>query len=101
MTAGDSPDRLRHESAFAALCGVSPVEVSSGPRKRHRLNIGGDRQANAALYRIVITRLRHDPVTRTYRDRRITEGKTPREVIRALKRYIAREIYTLLTYATP
>lgn len=101
ITAGDNPGRLRHEAAFAALCGASPVEISSGPKKRHRLNFGGDRQANAALYRIVLTRLRHDPTTRAYRDQRITEGKTPREIIRSLKRYIAREIYPLLTPATP
>ncbi|GAA2717583.1 IS110 family transposase [Actinoplanes palleronii] len=101
ITAGDNPGRLRHEAAFAALCGASPVEVSSGRTDRHRLNYGGDRQANAALYRIVLTRLRHDPATRAYRDRRRTEGKTPREIIRCLKRYIAREIYGFLLPATP
>jgi len=101
ITAGDNPDRLHHEAGFAALCGVSPVEASSGRNSKHRLNRGGDRQANAALYRIAITRLSHDPATRAYRDRRITEGKTPRYIIRTLKRYIAREIYPLLTPTTP
>jgi transposase len=96
ITAGDNPDRMGGEASFAALCGVSPVEKSSGKTERRRLNHGGDRQANAALYRIVLTRLRWDPATRAYLDRRIREGKTRREVIRCLKRYVAREIYPLL-----
>lgn len=96
ITAGDNPDRMGGEASFAALCGVSPVEKSSGKTERRRLNYGGDRQANAALYRIVLTRLRWDPATRAYLDRRIREGKTRREAIRCLKRYVAREVYPLL-----
>src|ERR1700754_438402 len=78
---------------------VSPVEMSSGKTRRHRLNRGGDRQANCALHTIVLARLRWDQRTRDYLDRRITGGKTRREAIRCLKRYIAREIYRLI--ATP
>jgi transposase len=96
IAAGDNPDRLTSDAAFAALCGVSPVEASSGKTTRRRLNRGGNRQANAALYRITLTRLRHDPRTRAYLDRRTTEGKTRREAIRCLKRYLARGIYILL-----
>ncbi|GAB2963400.1 IS110 family transposase [Micromonospora polyrhachis] len=96
ITAGDNPQRLRSERSFAALCGASPVDASSGRTSRRRLNRGGDRQANAALYRIVLSRLHTDPETRAYRDRRLSEGKTKREIIRCLKRYVAREIYTLL-----
>ncbi|MFJ9151870.1 IS110 family transposase [Streptomyces sp. NPDC102270] len=97
--AGDNPDRLASEASFAALCGVSPVEASSGKTQRRRLNRGGDRQANSALYTIVIARLRWDTRTRSYVERRVTEGKTRREAIRCLKRYVAREIYqALLTY---
>jgi transposase len=84
ITAGDNPERLGSEAGFAALCGVSPVEASSGKTQRRRLNRGGDRQANAALYRIALSRLRWDHRTRDYRNRRIAEGKTPREVIRCL-----------------
>jgi transposase len=101
ITAGDNPQRLHHEGSFAALCGASPVEASSGKTSRRRLNRGGDRQANAALYHIVFSRLRTDPATRAYRDRRLHEGKTRREIIRCLKRYVAREIYNLLQPATP
>lgn len=101
VTAGDNPDRLHSEASFAALCGVSPVQASSGKTHRRRLNRGGDRQANAALYRITLSRLRWDSRTRDYLDRRITEGKTRREAIRCLKRYIAREIYYLITNPTP
>ncbi|MEX5638043.1 transposase [Parafrankia sp. FMc2] len=82
IAAGDNPQRLASDASFAALCGVSPLEASSGKTHRHRLNRGGDRQANAALHRIVITRLRCDPRTRAYQQRRLAEGKTPREVIR-------------------
>ncbi len=96
ITVGDNPERLKSEAAFAALCGVSPIPASSGKTNRHRLNRGGDRQANAALYRIVIVRLRHDDRTKTYMQRRIAEGMTKTEVIRCLKRYVAREIYTML-----
>ncbi|MFL6146422.1 MAG: transposase, partial [Pseudonocardiaceae bacterium] len=97
IAAGDNPERLRSEASFAALCGVSPLEASSGKTTRHRLNRGGDRQANAALYRIALSRLRWDARTRDYLARRITEGKTRREALRCLKRYIAREIYQILT----
>jgi transposase len=96
IAAGDNPDRLRSEASFAGLCGVSPQQACSGKITRHRLNRGGERQANAALYRIAMCRLRWDARTRNYLSRRITEGKTRREAIPCLKRYIAREIYQLL-----
>jgi transposase len=96
ITAGDNPERLRKEASFAALCGASPVEASSGKTQRRRLNRGGDRQANAALYRIVLSRLRWDQRTRDYLERRLAEGKTRREAIRCIKRYVAREIYNLI-----
>jgi transposase len=96
VAAGDNPDRLVSEAAFSMLCGSSPVEASSGKTTRHRLNRGGDRQANAALYRIVIVRLRHHEATRQYAKRRTTEGKSKAEIIRCLKRYVAREIYSVL-----
>ena len=96
VTAGDNPQRLRSEAAFAMLCGAAPLPASSGRTHRHRLNRGGDRQANAALYRIVLCRLRWDPRTRAYAQRRTTEGMSKPEIIRCLKRYIAREIYTAL-----
>jgi transposase len=101
ITAGDNPARLRSEASFAALCGVSPIEASSGKTQRRRLNRGGDRQANAALYRITLSRLRWDPRTHDYLNRRTTEGKTRREAIRCLKRYIAREIYYLIIRHAP
>jgi transposase len=94
-SAGDNPGRLRTEASFAALCGTSPVEPSSGKVTRHRLNQGGNREANNALWRIVVVRLTCDQRTRNYLTRRRAEGKTDREIIRCLKRYIAREIYTL------
>jgi transposase len=99
VTAGDNPDRLHSDSAFANLCGVAPLPASSGKTtQRHRLNRGGDRQANAALYRIVLCRLRYDPATRAYVKRRTAEGLTKPEIIRCLKRYVAREIrHALLT----
>jgi transposase len=93
ITAGDNPGRLRSDAAFSHLCGSSPVPASSGRTNRHRLNRGGDRAANAALYRVVICRLRWDPRTRAYAERRTQEGLTKPEIIRCLKRYIAREIY--------
>nr|WP_107461317.1 IS110 family transposase [Streptomyces sp. MA5143a] len=96
ITMGDNPERLNTEASFAALCGVSPVEYSSGRRSTRRLNHGGDRQANAALHRIVFTRLRHDPRTQAYYERRTQEGKTRREIIRCLKRYAAREVFNLV-----
>ncbi|NEC89918.1 IS110 family transposase [Streptomyces sp. SID12501] len=96
ITMGDNPERLSTEASFAALCGVSPVEYSSGRRSTRRLNHGGDRQANAALHRIVFTWLRHDPRTQAYYERRTQEGKTRREIIRYLKRYAAREVFNLV-----
>lgn len=93
IAAGDNPDRLMDEASFAALCGVSPVEQSSGKTQRRRLNRGGHRQANAALYRIVQSRLRWDERTQTYLQRRTAEGRSRREIIRCLKRYVARELY--------
>jgi transposase len=97
ITAGDNPDRLDSESSLAHLCGVAPLPASSGKRSnRHRLNRGGDRQANKALYTITLSRLRYDQRTRDYAARRTNQGLTKREIIRCLKRYIAREIYTAL-----
>ncbi|EIZ79216.1 transposase [Novosphingobium sp. Rr 2-17] len=90
---GDNPQRIRSEAAFAKLCGVCPVPASSGKTSRHRLNRGGNRRANAALYRVALVRMRHHPPTREYIQRRTAEGKSPREIRRCLKRYIAREIY--------
>ncbi|MFE8957469.1 IS110 family RNA-guided transposase [Streptomyces iakyrus] len=101
ITMGDNPERLASEASFAALCGVSPVERSSGRRNYRRLNRGGDRQANAALHRIVFTRLRVDPRTQDYYERRIKEGKTRREIVRCLKRYAAREVYHLVKQLQP
>ena len=96
IAAGSNPDRLHSEAAFASLCGVSPVPASSGKTNRHRLNRGGDRQANAALYRIVVVRLCHDLRTQTYLRRRTAEGMSKIEVIRCLKRYVAREVYSII-----
>jgi transposase len=95
-TVGDNPGRLRSEASFAALCGASPVDASSGKQVRHRLNQGGDRQANSALWRIVFTRMAHDPRTQAYVERRTKEGKTLKEITRCLKRYVAREVYKSL-----
>ena len=99
VTAGENTDRLCSEAAFAMLCGVAPLPASSGRTHRHRLNRGGDRQANAALYRIVLCRLRWDDRTRAYVARRTAQGLSKPEIIRCLKRYIAREIFALLTSA--
>ena len=100
VAAGDNPQRLRTEATFAHLCGVSPLDASSGKNERHRLNRGGDRQANSALWHIVITRMVCDQRTRDYIARRATEGHTKKEAIRCLKRYIAREIYRELPRST-
>ena len=97
VTAGDNPHRLTSEASFAALCDASPVQASSGRIVRHRLNRGGDRQANNALWRIATIRLRTDPRTIEYAQKRQAEGKTRKEIIRCLKRYIARQVYQLLT----
>ena len=101
ITAGDNPERLRSEGSYAALCGVSPVEASCGKTRRRRLNRGGDRQADAALYRITLSRLRWDTPSQDYLRRRLAEGKTRREAVRCLKRYIAREIFTLIRPTPP
>jgi transposase len=100
VTAGDNPQRMRSEAAFAMLCGVAPLPASSGKTHRHRLNHGGDRDANCALWRIAITRMATDPHTRDYVQRRTKQGKDKKEIIRCLKRYIAREIYALLKPTT-
>ncbi|NEK87959.1 IS110 family transposase [Blastococcus saxobsidens] len=96
VTAGQNTDRLHSEPAFAMLCRVAPIPASSGKTNRHRLNRGGDRQANAALYRVVLCRLRWDPRTRAYVERRTKEGLSKKDIIRCLKRMIARELYYLL-----
>jgi transposase len=99
VTAGDNPGRLRSEAAWAHLCGTAPIPASSGKVTRWRLNRGGDRQANCALWGIVITRLRNDPRTQAYMTRRLAEGRSKPEVIRILKRYVAREVYRHLPRA--
>ena len=96
VAAGDNPERLRNEAAFAHLCGASPLDASSGKNQRHRLNRSGDRQANSALWHIVITRMVYDPRTTEYIDRRTKEGKTKKEAVRCLKRYVAREVFSFL-----
>jgi transposase len=93
VAAGDHPGRLRSEAAWAHLCAAAPIPASSGKVTRHRLNPGGDRQANHALWRIVITRMSSHPPTRAYVDRRTKEGLSKKEIIRCLKRYVAREVY--------
>jgi transposase len=90
------PGRLRSESAFAKLGGSAPIPASSGQIVRHRLNRGGDRDLNCALHTIVLARLKHDPQTRVYADRRAAQGKSPREIKRCLKRYVARRLFRLL-----
>jgi transposase len=96
---GDNPERIRSEAAFAKLCGACPIPASSGKTTRHRLNRGGNRRANAALYRVVVTRMRGHPPTLDYVRRRTTEGKSKTEIIRCLKRYVAREIFGYLCVA--
>jgi len=96
VAAGDNPERLHSEAAWAHLCGVSPLQASSGKVTRHRLDRGGDRQANSALWRIAMVRIAHDPETTAYFERRVKEGRSKPEVIRILKRYIAREVYRYL-----
>jgi transposase len=100
VAAGDNPQRLRSEAAFARLCGVAPLEASSGKVTRHRLNRGGNRQANHALYQIVISRLASDPETKRYVERRTKEGKSIAEIVRMLKRYVAREVYKQLPHTS-
>jgi len=96
IVAGDNPQRLGSEASFASLCGVSPVEASSGKVVRHRLNRGGNRHANRALHLICVVRMRIDERTRRYAARRASEGKSKKEIIRCLKRYVAREVYRVL-----
>jgi transposase len=93
VVAGDHPERLRSEAAWAHLCAAAPIPASSGKVTRHRLNPGGDRQANHALWQIVITRMSSHPPTRAYVDRRSKEGLSKKEIIRCLKRYVARQVY--------
>jgi transposase len=93
-TAGDNPDRLRSEAALAHLCGAAPIPASSGRTDRHRLNRGGDRAANNALHTIVLSRMRYEPRTRAYVDRRTKQGLTKKEIMRCLKRYVVREVHT-------
>ena len=97
---GDNPERLASEGAFARLVGVAPIEASSGKITRHRLDRGGDRQGNRALYLLAVGRMRWDPATRAYVNRRTAEGRTKPEIIRCLKRYIARELYPVLLATT-
>lgn len=92
VTAGDNRDRLRSEASFARLCGAAPIPVSSGRTDRHRLHRGGDRQANSALWRIALVRMGCHQETKDYVARRTAEGKTKTEIMRCLKRYIAREV---------
>jgi transposase len=99
VAAGDNPERLRSEASFASLCGVSPIEASSGKVVRHRLNRGGNRDANRALHMICVVRMGRDRRTREYVARRTAEGKSKLEIMRCLKRYIAREVYRVLVPA--
>jgi transposase len=96
VAAGDNPERLANDASFASLCGVSPVDASSGRQHRHRLNRGGNRDANRALWVVALVRLRCDPRTRSYVERRTGEGLSKPEILRCLKRYIAREVFKLL-----
>ena len=96
VSAGENPDRMRCEASFAMLCGAAPLPASSGKTRRHRLNRGGDRGANRALHLAVITRMRIDPRTQAYVARRTAEGRSKREIIRCLKRYLARELFPLI-----
>ena len=101
VAAGDNPGRMKSERSFAALYGSSPVQASSGQTVRHRLNRGGNRKANNALWRIATTRIQNDARTQAYVAKRETEGKNRKEIIRCLKRHIAREIYRLITDPPP
>lgn len=94
--AGDNPERLKSEAALAALCGTNPLQASSGKTVRHRLNRGGDRSANNALWTIAMVRMRSDPRTKAYVERRSKEGMSNKEIHRCLKRYIVRELYPLI-----
>lgn len=96
IAAGDNPGRMGSKDSFAALCGTSPIEASSGDVKRHRLNQGGNRQANCALHQIVLSRMKHDERTKAYVEKRKAQGKSKREIMRCLKRYVANEAYKAL-----
>ena len=96
VAAGDNPERLKNEATFAKVCGVAPLEASSGKQERHRLNRGGDRQANSALWHIVFTRMVSDPRTRHYIERRMKDGRSKKEATRCLKRYVVREVFAAL-----
>ncbi|MGC8510578.1 MAG: transposase, partial [Acidimicrobiales bacterium] len=96
VAAGDNPERLTSEASFAMLCGACPVPASSGKTSRHRLNRGGNRQANSALHMVVLSRIRKDERTQVYMKRRLAEGLSKRETMRCLKRYVAREIFQVL-----
>ena len=100
VTAGDNPDRIGSEGSWAHLCGVTPIPASSGKVTRYRLNRGGDRHANAALYRIVLTRMSSHQETRSYVARRRSEGLNTAEVMRCLKRYVARQVFKHLPQTT-
>jgi transposase len=93
VAAGDNAERITSEAAFADLCGVAPIHASSGKVTRHRLNRGGNRQANHALWRIVFTRINRDRRTRAYVERRLAEGRSKPEIVRVLKRSVDREVY--------
>lgn len=101
VTVGDNPERVTTEAKFAALVGVAPVPASSGKTTRHRLSRAGDRQANKAIHRVVLVRMRYDSRTRSYVARRRQEGKSTKEIMRCLKRYVAREIYEQLLHPQP
>jgi transposase len=102
LAAGENNSRIRSEAAFAKLCGVCPIPASSGKTSgRHRLNRGGNRQANAALYRIVIVRMRWHEATKIYAARRTAEGLSKKDIIRCLKRYVLRDVYRNLPIAAP
>ena len=99
VTAGQNIERLHSENAFAHMCGADPIDASSGKTERHRLNPSGDRDANRTLYLIAVVRLRYCLRTRAYTARRTTEGKSKKEIIRCLKRYVAREVFPIITEA--
>lgn len=96
VIAGDNPERLRSDAALAALCGASPIEASSGRVVRHRLNRGGNREGNNALWRIVLVRMATCPRTKAYVEKRTAQGRTKKEIIRCLQRHVARDIHSLL-----
>jgi transposase len=100
VAAGDNPERLTKEASFAAMCGVSPMDASSGRQRRHRLTRGGNRDANRALWVIALVRLNRDTRTKAYVERRTAQGLSKREIIRCLKRFIAREVFRVLQSST-